>query len=349
MTKKLAKKIENKVATLKKMGVSMTNLDLPLHGWTLKTWMAVYDRVTLELLARPVAIAENFHLNHATLEEMLKRCVVTRAESGQREISYDKLKRYYGSYIQGRVPALYRMLSIFGANGSQWIIDKIRQARVYYDLCEVEIFYQQLPRDFAQKIADTLFNWTQFIEESPQAKFYAECFESERAEKEGWLSLQHHPYIPREAEKNAVIVAYVLMALLIAAAGLQLLPENKALQRTIACDCDGSLMQYAYKLLFTLDVAWTPVMGLSLLPLASSALMFLLYHSNNDLFGLKNRSYESALKNYRRWDGAELLPAEKKLATTNMHSLFKVRAMQAPNPKNVDSLRDAFKELRRMG
>lgn len=339
MTKKLAKKIEKKFSDLRKIRVPMTNPDQPMHGWTEKPWIAVYDRVTLELLARPVHIANDIYVNHATLQAMFKRCAESYSAEGKRKISFDKVNRYYFSYFKEHLSALFRKL-----NGSpnNWIIDVDRQAQVYDDLCKVDRFYRQLENHSVQKMIYTLLSYPVFNEETRQAKFYAKCFEEERAEKESLLLDYRSAYLPTEGGKSALIFQYEMMAFVMSGLMIGLMLLNNELQSALTREWDGSLPRYIFKLVVTEEVAWSPVLILALAPVVSAVLMFSLYHSRSDVFGLKKMPFESALKNNSRtWK-----PGEKKLEMQNMHAFFSVREMRKPNCSNVESVREAFKTLR---
>lgn len=341
MTKKLAKKIEAKAATLKKMNVPMTNPDQSMHGWTEKPWITVYDRVTLELLARPVHITSDIYLNHATLQAIFKRCTESYSANSKPKISFDKVHRYYFSYFQDDLSALFRKLN----DPKRWVIDIDRQVQVYNDLCKVEIFHQQLEKHSLLKMVYTLLSYPVFSEEKRQATFYAEQFEHERAEKESSLLDYRSAYFPTEGGKCALILQYEMMAFTMSALVIGLMLLNNELQSALTREWDGSLPRYIFKLLVTEEVAWSPVLILALAPIVSAVLMFSLYQSRSDVFGLKKMPFESALSNNSRtWK-----PGEKKLETQNMHAFFSVREMRKPNCSNVESLREAFKALRRLG
>ncbi len=365
MKNSLAKKIEQKAALLKKMGVSITDPDEPLYPGSRRTFIVLYDRVSLALLTHPVEIMAGCYINHATLLELVRQCVrtwyITREEMERprrRDINEAILSFYY-SYFSGRpFNRLKLMLEDYISSGSadefildDWEVDETRQRQVYADLCRVEAFHRRLrqaPITFSKYNERVFLNQLKFWAVKPQAQLYAEKFWSEVLDRESkflWLLHCYNAY-HTETMENCVVWGYALMAVLMAAIGIKLAFLNQTLSDQWAHDWDGSVVRYGYSL-FSEDASWMPVGVMVLILLASAAYAYHQYHSrDHDLFGLKTLPLRYTLKDYR-WDNRPESESRKRVAYSEMHSFFKLRATRAPNFHNVDTMRDAFQHIRR--
>ncbi len=382
----LGKRIEKQFAKLKSMGVKLTNLDEPLYPGLSFQMRDIYDPISLALLTHPVRITANpdCFLNLATLHDLYRQFTKIGdwpTEAGgfaprNRVVSWGKLFRFFNQtrYNSAFIRTLFPILALHNIEAHHplqqglWIVDEDFQKELYSRLCEIESKALSPSSNLLAHLSELKYRAVHAITVSfnpifmlrhplaflegmrPTAFEYYEQFEYEAQKKEDKLlaNLRRFEDPLDMCLRHQNLYMYFIVTIVGLFLEMSLIGYLFYSLRNISHDNTKNENTDFFCLyqeqLYEVEsfAAW----------IVSMLHFYFMYYvvylpRNHDLFNLKNNSVSESVRRYE-WGDAPDAQDEKRLAYSNMHSLFKLRKIPNPDFKNVDDMREGFKCLRQI-